>query len=717
MIFYFKKQIITLDELVWKYFRATPDRLRAIKATTAIGVLAVPAVLLGESFLAITLALGALAGALSETDDHPKGRIKSLALKVISFAVASLSVELLRPYPVLLGCGLFTSTIVFILIGSLGERYRGVTFGAQLVGLYTMLSASMSPAWYWQPMLLPAGALFYGLFSLYLLWRHPWRALDEHLARGFFSLSKYLELKASLFPSDTKIQGEIRNKLALLNVQVVIALDGCRDVLNSYEDCIEDKSPLQPYLRYFMLLQNLHERAASSHERYDVLSSDQANLVLLEGLGHALRQYSHATRKFAECLLSGVPYIYPISLGWMIDALNDQLKNYHIGTDHPLAMIVQNLSRSFVLLQNLQTDNERFLTVKLRKDGRSVMQRVKELLHWENSRLRHAIRLAFCLLLGFVISEIFSIAKGEWIILTSLFVCQPTYSDTRQRLYQRILGTILGVIGGLIIIQILPTITGQLLLLLLSSYMFFVWQYRNYSVSMVFVTIFVVCAFNLLAGKGIAVMLPRLLDTLIGSVLAIISVRILWPDWQYKRLPALLTEAFAKNTTYFKAILEENCQPAAEDDLPYRIARREAHRADNALVLAWWDMQYEPRNRQQFREQALTLTYLNHALLAYISTFGAHRDQKKLFHPEISELANDLVEALQQTGLSIKSGKTSTNSQIIEMLVHIRHRIREVSQHIPGQQCTSLNNIAEVSGQLLELAKDFTTPQRVKVAR
>lgn len=717
MNIFFKRQIFSWQDALWHYFRATPDRLRAIKATITIGVLAVPLALMGESFFAITLALGAMAGALSETDDHLRGRVKSLALKVISFAVSSLSVELLRPYPVLLGFGLFASTIAFVLIGGLGERYRGVTFGAQLVALYTMLSATMSPAWYWQPILLPAGALFYGLFSFYLLYRHPYRALDEHLARGFGALAKYLEVKASLFPSDKNQQGEIRNQLALLNVQVVGALDGCKEVLNNYGDSLEDNTPLQPYLRYFMLLQNLHERAASSHERYDLLSSNQANRVLLEGIGHTLLQYSHACRKFADSLLVGVAYIHPISLGWMVDALYDQLKKHEIATDHPLAMIVRNLSCSHVSLLHLHEDNQRLLTPKLKKDKRSVMQRAKELLNWQNPRLHHALRLGLCFLIGFAISEVFSITKGEWIILTSLFVCQPTYSDTRQRLYQRILGTILGVIGGVIIVQLLPTVPGQLLLLLLSAYVFFLWQLRNYSVSVVFVTIFVLCAFNLLAGKGLAVMLPRLIDTLIGSALAIISVRLLWPNWQYKRLPALITEALLKNCSYFQAILDECLQSTGENDLPYRIARREAHRADNALVIAWKDMQFEPRNKQRFREQAFAFTYLNHALLAYISAFGVHRGQQETLYPEIVHLANDIVEALQKTSLSINSGKTSRNHPTINILEQIRHRILESSQPIPRQQFTSLYNIAEVTGQLLELANDSKSPQVVNVDR
>ena len=85
-----------MRQTFWRY----PDRLMAIKATIAMALLSVPFVLTGNPYFGVTLALGALAGALAETDDHPKGRIKALALTVLSFAISSASVEILRPYPV-----------------------------------------------------------------------------------------------------------------------------------------------------------------------------------------------------------------------------------------------------------------------------------------------------------------------------------------------------------------------------------------------------------------------------------------------------------------------------------------------------------------------------------------------------------------------------------------------------------------------------------------
>ena len=696
-----------LEEQSWyeplrRSFWLNPDRLMAAKATLSIALLSIPFVVAGHSFFAVTLALGALAGALSETDDHPKGRLKSLLLKVMSFGISSLSVELLRSWPVILGIGLAVSTIGFLLIGGISERYRGVTFGALLVGIYAMLGAEISPAWYWQPALLSGGALFYGMISLGLLYYRPWRLLEEQLARGFWALSVYLKEKASLFPSDERHQGEVRNRLALLNVKLVEALDRCKQVLNSYGDAMKDEAPLRPYLHYFMVLQGLHERAASSHERYDLLSSDPANQELLEGIGQLMGQLAHASRLFADSLLTGVPYHHPVSLQWSVKALNDQLEKYRADEMHPLALLILNLSQSNETLQQIENIEQQSLIPRLEKESRTLKQRFLDQLSPRHPRLRHAIRLSICVFVGFVISEGLSITKGEWIILTSLFVCQPSYSETRRRLLQRVLGTISGVIGGVLIVQLLPTMPGQLLLMLVSSFAFFLWLKRNYSVSVVFITIFVLCAFNLIANKGVALMLPRLLDTIIGSALAVVSVRFLWPDWQHKRLPGLLSVAMSKNAAYFKEIIQVYYRSVTGDDLYYRIARREAHRADNALVLAWQDMQLEPRNYRQFRERAFTLTYLNHALLSYLSAFGAHRGHEAIRDEEMLCLAERVQTMLEHADQIYQLGNHYKNGQMDEIISEISLKVKQPGTGISRQQYILLYNIAEVAKKMME---------------
>lgn len=687
-------------------FWGDPDRLMAAKATFAIGCLALPMVLIGRPFFAVSLALGALAGALSETDDHPKGRVKSMALKVVAFGISSLSASVLQPYPVLLGLGLSSSTIIFLLIGGLNERYRGVTFGAILVGIYAMIGASISPAWYWQPILLPLGALIYGLFSLLLLRLHPWRPLEEQLARGYLALARYMELKSALFPSDEQTQARVRSELALQNVKVVTALDQCRDVLNSYRESLPNDEPLKPYLRYFMLLQSLHERAASSHERYHLLSDDPAKHEILEGLGQLLQQLAQAARQFASSLLTGVQYHHPVSIEWLVEVLGDRLAQNRTAADSPLALLFRNLERSHHALRHLRDDLSRAAAPQLASDPRTLRQRFLDQLTWVNPRMRYAVRLSLCFLIGFAIAKLTGVRKGEWIILTSLFVLQASYSETRRRLFQRMLGTFTGVVGGVLIVQLLPTTMGELLFLLFSAFFFFFWLKRNYSTSVVFITTFVLCAFNLVSHQGVNLMVPRLLDTLIGSVLAYLSVRLLWPAWQHQRLPALIDTALHKNADYLRAVVAEYRRASIDDDLPYRVARRAAHRADNSLALAWQDMQLEPRNRRRLLEQTFELTYLNHALLSYISAFGAHRQPPGEATAELPPLVHAVQRALDEAADSLRPGTGDAHEDVQALLEAIRDAARAAPQNFSRHQFTLLYNIADVAHQIMQL-----TPQ------
>ena len=697
-------------------FLSNPNRLLAFKATLVIGILVILMVLIGMPFFAVTLGLGALAGALSETDDHPNGRLKSMALKVVSFAISSFSVELLQPYPVLLGIGLALSTIVFILIGGVSERFRGVTFGALLVGIYTMIGTQISPNWYIQPILLTSGAFIYGIFSYILLRLKPYGLLEEQLARGFSALSLYLDEKSKLFPSNELAEEEIRAKLALLNVQTVEALDRCKEVLNSYGESLTNWQPLQPYLYYFMVLQSLHERAASSHERYNLLSANPSNSDLIGGIRQLLHELSYATQNFAESLLTGVAYSHPSALDWLTKTIHNLLQNKELKPSLPIKLLIRNLTQSHETLKSIHKNYDTDLLPKLEKDTRTYFERLKLQLNINHPRMHHALRLSISFLIGYSIYKYFHIARGEWIVFTILFVLQPSYSETRKRLLQRTLGTLAGVIIGVLVIKLF-SYSGQIVLMLTSAYLFLFWMKRKYSVSIIFITIFVLCAFNIIANKGVDVMALRLINTLIGAFISFMVVRFLWPEWQYKKLPNLLSEVILKNTAYLKAILNEYKNPIT-DDLTYRIARREAHRADNALVMAWKNMQLDPQKHQKLKKTAFTLTYLNHALLSYLSALGAHRNQHTKQTLNMSIFENHILKALDEAFDWLTTQNNSKIENIESSLEEISTQLLTTNNEATNNEAAQIQyillyNITEVTLQILEQAKLFEQTKNI----
>ena len=695
---YIQSQLKKLLRYFWRY----PNRLNAIRATISMGILAIPFIIAGKPFYGVTLALGALAGALSETNDHPKGRIKALTITVLSFFISSFSVGLLNNHTWLLGTGFILSTIVFILLGGIGERYRAITFGSVLVGIYAMLGIEISPAWYWQAVLLPSGALFHGLLTLILLYQKPWRLLDEQMARGFESLANYLEKKAMLFPSEKQDQAIINKDLALLNISVVNALEKIKDVINSYGRELNVQEPLRPYLQRFMLLQSLHERAASSHERHDKLSNEEERLEVMEGFGEMLHQLAYASRKVAENMLTHIPYHHPQALEWISNAIEVKLQKMDPIVAEPLILLHHNLHRSHISLKYLDNVEEGTSIPRLRKEERSPIARFRAQLTFKHPRLRYALRLSISFLAGFILETTLDLEKGVWVMLTSLFVSQITYSDTRRRLFQRLLGTVTGVILGALLLQIFTNTAAQVILMLGSALAFFYWLRTNYSVAVIFITTFVISAFNIISQDGgIHIMLPRLIDTLLGASLSFLTIRLLWPGWQYRRMPQLISQAMKKNRVYLQAIISEY-NVTSTDDLAYRIARREAHLADNELALAWNSMRQEPKNKRMLMQHAFTITYLNHALLSHISALGAHRETNLPGIENISEITTQINNVLNEASKYLTSKENINPTNLSPLLLKLQKQINSSDSNLKKQQLRLFYNIAGTTAKIIK---------------
>lgn len=599
---------------------------------------------MGYATLGGSLILGILGGAIAETDDHPKGRVKSLALTILGFLISSISVELLHPYPIPFAIGLFCSSFLFIIIGGINERYRGITFGTILVSIYAMLGISMGNPWYFQPFAMAGGALFYGLISLMLLSRKPWRPLQEELSVGFKHLGEYINIKSKLFPSDEATQDYTRNQLAQKNIELVQAIKRTHRVLRSYATEIgkEDES-LSKYYSQWLLLQQLHERAASSHESYDLLSSKTDNILLVEGLGQLLEEISDAIVQYSNCLLTDKEYKHPISLQWTLAALTEMMSTHKSDNQYAaLSLLFQNLTEMEHILRDI---NQPVITDMVPSDYEPLtfMQRLRGLFNLQNARFKYALRLSITLLVGYCLMYYFKLDKGEWILLTSLLVMQQSFISTRQRFTERVLGTLYGVVLGLILVQIMPTITGHIILLLVSYYLFFYYTKHKYAIAVVFVTILVMTLFNIQFNQGIEVMPARMLHTVIGSILAYLSVRFILPDWQYKNLSLLLSDALQSNEKYFEAIYSKDI-----DVNTYNQLRQNAHQADTALTAAWQSIKVEPKRAKHFQEQAFRLTYLNHTILSYISAFGAHNRNNEIYEENLVvcyEISNILSEA------------------------------------------------------------------------
>lgn len=604
-------------------FIKIPNKLWALKVTVCIAMLLVPVKILGDAFIATTLGLGIVATSLAETDVHPRGRLKSILASITLLPILSLFVELTINTPWLFAIGIGIITFWLTLLGGKGSRFQGVTFGGLLIITYTMLGTGAHKPFYYQPIFFFLGGAFYSAVSLFLLYRKPWRILQEQVAFGYEKLAEYFNNKSKLFPSLPQDQEEIRNELALLNIEVFQQIEQIKKDLYSFtrESSVESMHRIDVFYQKWYVLQMLHERATSSHDQYDVLAKEAPNKELIQGLEQMMKQIANALHLYAQSLLSNSDYQHPISLDWTANAMRDLMQHHSQKFENkPLNLLFKNLSEINDILKNINH-------LQIEEQQRAVNQNIsiekpsiEQLLKPSNSRFRFAVRISLCFVVGYAIMHFLNIDKGAWIILTSLIVCQQTYNATRQRILYRVIGTILGVIAGVFIAHLNPTEAGQIIVLLISIYSFNYYLKKNYTIAVIFITIFVLEAFNIQSNKGLLVMMPRLIDTLIGAFLAYCAVRFLWPDWQYKQLNSILKNALLKNKRYFESVYDIGVGNAT-----YLHNQRSAHRADNTLTNAWKGMKLEPKSKQKMIATARNLTYFNHTLLSYISAFGVHK--------------------------------------------------------------------------------------------
>ncbi len=686
-------------------FWTVPNNLWALKVTIALALMVIPCCILGSPFVGCTLGLGAVGAALGESDDHPRGRRRSLLVTILSFLLVSLLAELLHPYHWVFGACMAVVVFLLILLGGLGSRYQGITFGSLLVFLYAMLGLGIKP-WYYQPVLLPLGGLIYGSISLLLLYIRPYRHLKEQLAIGYTSLGNYLHTKSTMFPCTKNEYREIQPELAGKNVAVGEGIDKFKDVLYNCLGVLEGRplDGLKPYYRQWIILQQLHERATSTHQRYDVLSRRCRNPRLLEGMGQYLQVQAKTLKLFGKTILSGAPFHIPNSLPWIRETVGCELENSKNDPEYvSLNLLYKNLERITELLQSLQEAKEN-LTVpfdRLQYKPTPLKTRLKHLLRAGNLRFRHAVRLSVCMLIGYALMVGFHLDKGTWILLTAVFVCQRDYVSTRRRLSQRILGTFIGVLLSAFFARIMPSLEGQIVVTLLAVYAFFYWVKQRYTVAVIFITIFVSASFNLQGGFSANVLWLRMLYTMIGSFLAFLTVRFLWPDWQYHHIPQLLDDAINKTGRYFHTIYATNIRGAV-----YYHNRRTAHHADNALAMAWSGMRVEPRNKRHLQRKAYTLTNLHHALLSYVSALGAHNYGYELSEKEvqvcktISKIINQARYNLHPFGAEF--GENITLDEAKQWNLHLKQKLSNTHQH----NLIILYNISLTATELLKESED-----------
>jgi len=569
----------------------------------------------------------------------------------VCFSVAALSVELLFPYPVVFVIALALASFGLTMLGALGERYGAIASATLILSVYTMIGVdqrggAVTDFWH-EPVLLVAGAAWYGLLSV--LWQAMFsnQPVQQSLARLFRELGYYLKLKSSLFEPIRQMDVEARRlELAQQNGRVVAALNAAKEIILHRVGNGRPGSKLSRYLKLYFLAQDIHERASSSHYPYNALAEAFFHSDVMFRCQRLLRQQGKACRALAESIQMRQPFIYDASFAEALSDLHASLEHLRIqsnpawrGLLRSLRALAANLGTLDRLLSDasnpdaLADATDSSLLDRSPRSLKDVWIRLRTQLTPTSLLFRHALRLPLALSIGYGMVHLIHPSQGYWIILTTLFVCQPNYGATRRKLGQRIIGTAIGLTVAWALFDLFPNPLVQSCFAIAAGVVFFIYRTTRYTLATAAITLMVLFCFNQV-GDGYGLFLPRLFDTLLGSLIAGLAVFLFLPDWQGRRLNKVLANTLTCNSIYLRQIMQQYAA-GKSDDLAYRLARRNAHNADAALSTTLANMLMEPGHFRKEADVGFRFLVLSHTLLSYLSGLGAHRETQ--LPPDVRE--------------------------------------------------------------------------------
>lgn len=641
--------------------------------------------LLDFQLATIPLTLGVVAAGISDIDDRFSVRIMNLIYTYIGFFITAASVQLLFPYPFAFAFGLIASCIGWILLGSLGRRYATIAYGCLVVSVYTMLGVHLFEDWYLQPALLVIGAAWYGLISTISFLLFPVRQLQDQLSASYNALGSFLYAKSNLFDVDMTASSYQQSMidLALENGKLITLFNNLRVALVTRLKGDRGQKDTRRSLQYYFVAQDIHERADSAHIDYQKLAKLFQHSDILFRFQRILTIQGKACQDLSQCILNRTRYTHNKRFQHSFENLRLSLEKlredniYDQVRVNALFALYQNLKSIDAQLQNLETErdlqliNAQQTEHQLKDDDlkgwNDIFVRVKQHLTPESVLFRHAVRLSIVLFIGYIFIQVTNIAYGYWILLTALFVCQPNFNATKRRLYLRIVGTLIGIIVGLAIIYFIPSLEGQLVMLVLSGVLFFELRSKQYAQATAFITILALINFNL-DGSAFAAGFPRFIDTLIGCALAWFGVSFIWPDWKFRRLPRTIQRSIEAQCNYLSEVVQQYHE-GKNNALNYRVVRRAAHNTDAEVASLISTLATEPNIDPTQKSLAFEFLCLSHTLLSYIAALGAHRAQ--IHDQEVLALLDQALDDIKGTLLRDEVPDLSAQN----MLQTIRQRL------------------------------------------
>ena len=581
--------------------------------------------------IGLTISLGAVCTSIADNQgpiNHKRNGMLFCTFFVFSTVLLT---GLINNYPILIGIEILLLSFFYSMFSVYGNRASSIGTAALLIMILTIDTDVIKYNGAWgHALFILAGGIWYMLLSISLSQIWPYRLTQQALGECIRDVSVYVKLKAEFYNTDSDFD---QNYKMLISQQVLSneRQDSLRELLFKTRLMVKESTQEGRLLiLVFVDIVDLFEQTMATHYDYQVIRNTF-------GKTESLKEFNKIILKLAEELENLSYYIISNEKPIILHDFKPQLENLKTSIDEveELGINALVLKKILINVRNMISRVEKIYSYFNQKQlsGQNDVdyskfvshedfdfQKIKQNLSPKSSIFRHSVRVSLMLLVGFLVSKLFPIGHHSyWILLTILVILKPAYSLTRQRNTERLLGTFIGGIAGaliLIYVKDQSVLFAFLLIFMVGTYSS---QRLNYTVSVLFMTPYILILFSFLGENNLNIAKERMVDTLIGSVIAFFSSYVILPNWEYFQFKNFMREVLIANYHYLHNAAEQ-FSGKRSDVISYKLSRKDVYVSSANLGSAFQRMLTEPKIKQQNIKEYHKFVVINHMLSSYIAT-------------------------------------------------------------------------------------------------
>jgi uncharacterized membrane protein YccC len=511
------------------------------------------------------------------------------------------------------------------------------------------------------------GAVAYLAYAMGISWILRHRIKQQVLAEALFELAAYIDIKADFYDNRYNLTEQF-NKLVRHQSLLADRQQASRDLILRSHQNSKDAIVVQTHV----CMLDLYELVLSTHTDYAQLRLHLADAPVLQTL-HDLAYKAARDIESVAYDITRKKASYPeISYAPELEAIEAELaalqRRIDDGKPQQEALAVLRAQRNKIraiikMIGELhQASQKAYDSTPFWVDadmGPFLSQQKYEFrmilshLRWDSPIFRFSLRVAMAISVGLAVAAWLPYAAHSyWIVLTIVIILKPSFSMTKQRRGDRIVGTIVGCVITALIIKFFnypAVILGFLILSTVATPTFIYLRYRYAAIA---VSIMILLQMHLIAPGNHGLIMERLIDTFIGAAVATAFSFVL-ASWEYQTLPGLIREVLDVNLRYMRASFDL-LQGKGKDDFAYRIERKRLMDSLASLSSALVRMLDEPARMQRAAEDINLFIVQNYLLVAHVAALRAilRRHTKELptapVNAMLSESHDQVVRILTQ---------------------------------------------------------------------